>query len=118
MSRIDIEILKPGEALESFTQTWKRLGTGKKARPRLAFGNLKELFSAITQKRLEIVRYVAEHEGLNCRQLAQQLGRNYKNVYVDVKELVEFGLLDRDDRGHLSSPYDEIVIHAPIRDAA
>jgi len=86
--------------------------------PRLAFGNLKDLFSAITQKRLEMIRYIAEHEGLNTRQLAQKLGRDYKNVYQDVIDLVELGLLDKDDKGLLSAPFDEIVIHAPVRDAA
>ena len=61
---------------------------------------------------------MAEHEGLNTRQLAEQLGRDYKNVYTDTKELVELGLLDKDGRGRLTAPFDEIVIHATVRDAA
>jgi predicted transcriptional regulator len=65
-----------------------------------------------------LLRHVAAHERLNVRQLAQSLGRDYKNVYTDVSRLVDLGLLERDLDGMLSAPYDEIVIHAGIRDAA
>jgi hypothetical protein len=41
-----------------------------------------------------------------------------KNVYTDVTGLVELGLMDRDDDGTLSTPLDQIIIHAGIRDAA
>jgi len=86
--------------------------------PRLAFGSLRELFSAITENRLEMLRFVATNENLNTRQLSQQLGRDYKNVYTDVNDLVELGLLEKDERGRLTAPFDEIVIHATVRDAA
>jgi len=118
MSRIDIEVLKSQAALEAFAETWHQVESGGQAAPHLAFGSLHELFSAITEKRLEMIRYVAEHEGLNTRQLALRLGRDYKNVYTDVKELVELGLLDKNDKGRLTAPFDEIVIHATVRDAA
>jgi predicted transcriptional regulator len=118
MRRIEIEVLKSGEALRAFARTWRTVEAGEPAVPRLAFGNLKDLFSAVTQKRLEMIRFIAGHEGHNIRQLSQQLERDYKNVYQDVKDLVELGLLDQDEQGRLSAPYDEIVIHASVRDAA
>ncbi|MCP5407694.1 MAG: hypothetical protein H6963_00110 [Chromatiaceae bacterium] len=118
MRRIEIEITNPRTALDTFTKTWQRAEAGEEVTPRLAFGKLKDLFSAITEKRLELIRFVAEHEGLNTRQLAEQLGRDYKNVYTDTKDLVELGLLDKDGRGRLTAPFDEIVIHATVRDAA
>ena len=77
-----------------------------------------ELFSAITEKRLELLRFVAGHDGLNVRNLAAGLDRDYKNVHTDVAELIALGLLDRADNGTLVAPFDEIVIHAGIRDAA
>ena len=60
----------------------------------------------------------AANETLNTRQLAQRLGRDYKNVHTDVRELLELGLLEKDARGRLTAPFDEIVIHASVRDAA
>jgi len=118
MSRIEISVLKPDAALRAFAGTWHVAEAGHEAAPRLAFGSLRELFSAITEKRLDLLRHLAVHEGLNLRQLAKSLGRDYKNVHTDVTSLVELGLLDRGADGTLSAPYDEIVIHAGIRDAA
>ncbi|MEX0902646.1 MAG: hypothetical protein WDZ76_07975 [Pseudohongiellaceae bacterium] len=118
MNRIEIEVMTPDAALESFSQTWREAESGECSVPRLAFGSLKSLFSAITPKRLELIRFVARHGNLNTRQLAIQLGRDYKNVHNDVAALVELGLLDKDGQGTLTAPYDEIVIHAPVRDAA
>ena len=118
MNRIEISVLKSDAALRTFATTWHAAEAGEEMVPKLAFGSLRELFSAITEKRLELLRYVAIHEGLNVRQLAQSLGRDYKNVHTDVTGLVELGLMDRDEDGTLSTPYDEIVIHAGIRDAA
>ena len=77
------------------------------------------LFSAITEKRLELLRYVAERqETLNIRQLAQALGRDYKNVHTDVGQLEELGLIEKSEAGLLTVPYDEIVIHAGLTQAA
>ncbi|MFO1432654.1 MAG: transcriptional regulator [Candidatus Competibacteraceae bacterium] len=119
MNRIEITVMKPQAALDAFATAWRRTEDGETAiTPQLAFGSLRDLFSALTEKRLELLRYIATHEGLNIRQVAQAVGRNYKNVYTDVKDLVELGLLERNEQDHLSAPFDEIVIHAGLRDAA
>ena len=118
MSRIEFEVLKPQAALDAFADTWRRTQAGDDIPPRIVFGSLHALFSAITEKRLELVRFVAAHPGLNTHALAEQLNRNYKNVHTDVARLMELELLEKDSRGRLSAPFDEIVIHAAVRDAA
>ena len=55
---------------------------------------------------------------MNIRQLAQELARDYKNVHTDVSELEELGLVEKSEDGVLSVPYDEIVIHAGLTEAA
>lgn len=118
MKRIEIEVQTPEAARAAFADTWQRAEAGEPATPRLAFGSLRQLFAAITERRLELLRFVARNEGLNIRQLAERLERNYKNVHVDVTQPLALGLLERDTRGHLSAPFDEIVIRAGLRDAA
>ena len=118
MNRIEIKVLRSGAALSGFKQTWRRVAGGRSGVSRLAFGSLAQLFSAITEKRLELIRHVAEHEGLNTRQLAAGLKGDYKNVYTDVQALAELGLLEKDERGRLAAPFDEIVIRAGLREAA
>ena len=118
MNRIEIEVLSSRAALAAFTRAWRQARDGRKTTPRLAFGSIAELFSAVSEKRLELVRHVAGEEGLQIRPLARALGRDYKNVHTDVQALIELGLLEKDERGGLRAPFDEIVIRAGLRKAA
>ena len=62
---------------------------------------------------------MAKHKEVqNIRPLAQALGRNYKNDHTDVGGLEEPGLIEKDEKGVLTVPYDEIVIHAGLTQAA
>ena len=119
MKRLEIVIMRSSDALDAAIDTWHKVEGGKGVTPRLSFGSIRDLFSAITEKRLELLRYVAERQDtLNIRQLAQALGRDYKNVHTDVGELEELGLIERSEAGLLTVPYDEIVIHAGLTQAA
>ncbi|GMR20995.1 MAG: hypothetical protein BMS9Abin36_1593 [Gammaproteobacteria bacterium] len=119
MKRIEIEIVRSSDALKAAVNTWHRAKSGKRVTPRISFGSIKDLFSAITEKRLELLRHVAEQQGtLNTRQLAQASGRDYKNVHTDVSTLEELGLIEKGEKGALTVPYDEIVIHAGLTEAA
>jgi predicted transcriptional regulator len=119
MKRIEIEVMRSRDALNAAIDAWHKASAGKKVTPRLSFGSIKDLFSAITEKRLELLRYVAERQGtLNTRQLAQALGRDYKNIYTDVSALDALGLIEKGEKGVLTVPYDEIVIHAGLTEAA
>lgn len=118
MNRIEIEVLGSRAALAAFARAWRQARAGRRAPPRLAFGSIAELFSAVSEKRLELVRHVAANEGLQIRPLARALRRDYKNVHSDVQALLALGLLDKDERGGLRAPFDEIVIRAGLRKAA
>ncbi len=118
MKRIEIEIMRSHDALKAVVNTWNKKKSGEEVTPRISFGSIKDLFSAITEKRLELLRFVADQKDLNTRQLAQALGRDYKNVHTDVRGLEDLGLIEKNDKGVLSVPYDEIVIHAGLTKAA
>jgi predicted transcriptional regulator len=76
MKRLEIEIMRSSGALNAVIDTWNKVGAGEDVTPRLSFGSIKDLFSAITEKRLELLHYVAgRQDSLNIRQLAQALGR-------------------------------------------
>lgn len=118
MNRIEIEIMSPAKASAAFAEAWTRAAAGEPVAPRLAFGSYVELFSALSERRFELLRYVSAHPGLNIRRLAAGLERDYKNVHTDVKALLDLGLLEKDDHGWLTTPYDEIVIRADLTQAA
>jgi predicted transcriptional regulator len=121
MNKIDIRVGPASEALQGFLDTWKRAESGVRlpdAVPELLFQNEAEMRAAMTEKRIELLRQVARHEGLNIRQLAESLGRDYKNVHGDVSALLDWGLLEKDAQNKLVAPYDEVVLHVPLRQAA
>ena len=117
MSKIEIEVMNSKRALAAFVETWNA-GTRRNTKHRLAFGSMRELFSALSERRIELLRYVGTHDGLNIKQLAKVLERDYKNVHTDVTDLIALGMLEKDESGSISAPFDEIIIHADLRQAA
>lgn len=120
MRRIEIDIVDPKDEQRALQEWARRVDAGEQvpeAVPQLRFSSILQLHSTLTEKRLELLRFVADHEGLNTRQVAQGIGRDYKNVFDDVRKLCELGLLEKRE-GKLFAPYDEIVAHYPLRVAA
>ncbi len=120
MKTIEITVVDSKKDRAQLRALARRIDVGEdvpEATPQLKFVSLKGLFSAITEKRLEMIRYVAAHCGLNTHQLAQALGRDYKNVYQDMRELCSYSLLAKEKSGCLQAPYDQIVIRANVREA-
>jgi len=118
MSRIEIEIMNQTSASSAFVDAWNRAEAGETVIPRLAFGSYAELFLALPESRFELLRHVVRQPGLSLSQLADRLGRESNAVETDVKALLHIGLLDQNDKGSLSAPYDEIFIHADLTQAA
>lgn len=119
IKRIEIDVAPPRGAADEFLAVWANAGSASvSATPRITFETADQMHSAISEKRLELMRAVAATPELNMKALAERLQRDYKNVHTDVTMLVELGLLERAADGSLTAPFDEIVIHAQIRAAA
>jgi predicted transcriptional regulator len=118
MRRIYVEVMASDAAARRLTKAWRTVEKGEPVEPTVGVGSIAELTALLSPKRMELLRYVAEHPGLSVRALATAVKRDYKNVHTDVVDLEERNLLERDDAGAVSAPYDEIVIRAPLRKAA
>ncbi|MFO1433254.1 MAG: hypothetical protein U1F76_24665 [Candidatus Competibacteraceae bacterium] len=119
MKTIEIGVIDPKQDYAELLALARDIDAGKtmvEAVPKLNFTSLKQLFATITEKRLELIRHVATHEGLNTRQLSHSLGRDYNDVYEDVRDLCDYGLLEKDEHGVLNAPYDQIVIRTNVRE--
>jgi len=114
MKRIHVEVMTPAEALRRFGEVWRSAAADGKVEPTIGVGSIEELNSLLSPRRMELLRHVAEHPGLSVRALSAALGRDYKNVHTDVTDLEEQHLLERDDDGKLTAPYDEVIIRAPL----
>ena len=92
-----------------FVSAWHRMERGEKVRERhLTFPDLPTLLSALTPKRLELLRDVHRNPAPSVRVLADRLGRDYKRVHEDVETLTASGSLHREN-GTVSAPYDAIT---------
>ena len=118
MKRIFVEVMTSTEALKRFERAWRHAEKRKDAEPTVGVGSIGELTTLLSPKRMELLRYVAGNPALSVRALSQALKRDYKNVHTDVVDLEASHLLARGKDGGVRAPYDEIVIRAPLRDAA
>lgn len=117
--RIEIDVAPEAGIASEFLAAWKGAARATAAAtPRITFETASQLHAAVSDKRLELMRAVAQAPGTSIKALAGRLGRDYKNVHTDVSMLLGLGLLERVEDGGLSAPYDEIVIHARICSAA
>jgi predicted transcriptional regulator len=96
------------EASRRFIDAWHRAERGETFHERrLAFESWDALARVLTNKRMDLLRYVRRHEVKSVRALAKGLGRDYSNVHADVQALTAVGLLDAGEGG-LRADYDAI----------
>lgn len=67
----------------------------------------------LTNKRMELLRYVRRNNVRSIRALAKALDRDYSNVHADVKALAGAGLLEASARG-VRADYDAIETRIAI----
>ncbi len=75
--------------------------------------NVQVMIDTLSPPRLDLLRHVRQHGAGNMRELAQALGRDYKNVHRDVAVLECAGLLLREGR-KLSAPWDELQANVSL----
>ncbi len=66
------------------------------------------IFGDLTPRRIEILEYVRTHNVQSIKELAEELGRNYKNVYDDLKALEEWSLVSLPRRGRDKRPVSHV----------
>ena len=69
--------------------------------------------SFLTPQKLQILEAVKKYRPRSIRELAEKVGRDVKNVYMDVKELEKAGLVELHNSGRakrVELKYNEVVI--------
>jgi predicted transcriptional regulator len=103
-------------ALADFATAWKT-GEGD-ATARIGFETWELMHKVLSPKRLDIVRAMAGAGPLSIREIGRRVGRDFKGVHSDVSLLVATGVVDKDDSGKLTFPYDKIHVDFEIPAAA
>lgn len=81
---------------------------------RVYFESAEALSRVLTRQRHQLLRVLHANGGLSIRALAGLLGRDYKNVYQDVKILEESGLIERDSKNRIIAPHEKLTIELPL----
>ncbi|MCR8493708.1 HVO_A0114 family putative DNA-binding protein [Brucella anthropi] len=84
------------------------LKTGTYQGETLNFATPGQLFSSLSEKRWNLIDVLLGSGKVGVRELARRVERDVKRVHEDAAALVELGLIEKDAKGALSCPYDEI----------
>jgi predicted transcriptional regulator len=95
------------DALDRFEAAW-HLASGRAAPAPLAvlsFVDLPLLVKNLTPARWDLLRQLKNAGPSTIFALAKLLERDYKNVHTDVSRLLELNLIERDQEGQVSVPW-------------
>ena len=67
-------------------------------------------FSRLTERRWQLLDALLGSGTVGVRELARRLSRDVKRVHEDAAALVELGLIEKDERGALNCPFENIHV--------
>ena len=93
--KIDIGIKDLKTSLKDFSETWKKLESGKKIKKEegLYFDSIDTMRNVLTNNRLFILKTIRKNKPGSIYELAKILNRDLKSVNQDLKLLSEIGLV-------------------------
>jgi predicted transcriptional regulator len=93
--KIDIGIKDLKTSLKDFSETWKKLESGKKIKKEegLYFDSIDTMRNVLTNNRLLILKTIRKNKPGSVYELAKILNRDLKSVNQDLKLLSEIGLV-------------------------
>lgn len=114
MNKIEVNVGTLADMGKRFSGAWNRAAAGEAVQEtHITFLDVQTLLDTLSPKRLELLRHVHGSDVGSVRDLAQALGRDYKNVHTDVAVLESAGLLVREGR-KLRAPWDEVQANVSL----
>ena len=103
---------------KGFIDAWKRAERDEKVDTEhlLYFENLETLLKTLTAGRWVLLKILRTNGPMSIRALANELGRDYKNIHTDVRRLELIGLIDRTKDNKIEVPWD--IVEARLMLAA
>ncbi len=117
MKVLKVKVAEPMEAtLDRARAVMEGLDAGGEVEPYagIGFDSVPQLLAVFTPKRWALLAYLREQGPQTVADLARGLGRDYKNVHGDVAALEAWLMIERDERGRVMVPWDEIDLRLPL----
>lgn len=109
-SRLYVRVSPAADALDRFEAAW-HLATGRAAPAPLAilsFADLPLLLKTLTPARWALLKKLRVDGPSSIFGLAKSLGRDYKNVYMDTKQLISLNLIEQLPNGAVRVAWDAV----------
>ena len=113
-----IEVARKGSAVRTAREQLVAARQGRALDYWLSFESAKSLFADLTPARLDLLNTLRKAGPCGVYALAKASQRHYSNVHTDVSRLEELGLIERNDDGAVSVPYDAVEILLPLAQVA
>ena len=113
-----IEVARTGSAVRAARQQLTASRQGRSLDFRLSFESARSLFAELTPARLDLLDTLRKVGPCSVYALAKAADRNYSNVHTDVSRLEALGLIERNDDGAISVPYEAVEILLPLAQVA
>ena len=106
--QITIGVGDAATTAKEFIDAWKLVESVEKVQEkhRLHFENLELLLKTLTPGRWTLLKKLHTNGPASIRALANNLGRDYKNVHTDVRRLEKIGLIERTKDDRIMVPWD------------
>ncbi len=116
-NKVQVNVGSLADMGKRFSGAWNKAVAGEQVQEtHVTFLDVQTMLDTLSPRRLELLRHVRQQEAGNVRELAQALGRDYKNVHQDVAILESAGLLVRNGR-KLTAPWDELQANVSLMSA-
>ena len=102
MKTVKVGLSTERKSAREFVDAWNRAERGERPEQpveRLYFLDAATMLKVLSRQRLALLSELRREKSAKVVDLARRLGRNYKNVYDDVKLLRRAGLIEEDERG-------------------
>jgi len=100
MSKALLVVQHTKDAFDRFGSVLKRPSRTKyKGYTIISFPSFEALGKVITGARLELLSAIKHHKPQSIQELSRIVERDFKNVYNDVKLLVEYGMIELKESG-------------------
>jgi len=113
-----IEVSRKGSVFQAAAQQLADARKGQVPDFRLSFESARSLFAELTPARLDLLDTLRRVGPCSVYAVAKTAKRNYSNVHSDVARLEELGLVERDENGSVSVPFDAVEILVPLAQTA
>lgn len=108
MKTVVLDVRRPADSMADFVQSWK---TGKgQSMARISFATPELLWEVLTAKRWELLKALCGRGPVSIREAARSVGRDVKAVHSDITALLKAGILERNESGKVSFPFEAIKV--------